>query len=224
VTHNGAINPRLLILQARRVFLAALLYTALLSACINLLQLTVPLFMLQVHDRVLNSQSMDTLTMLTILAIGALIVFGVLGLVDGLGVFATEDNTVLGLNTNGALSVLSIVFGLLYGEALGNAARRWLGMDAIWFYRGSPDALQPLLLFAIALVGSYSMMFVSANNTTTALGISFTYLYLALVIGLGGMILFSLLHLARLIGRGPAMAADLYARKDGEEWSTLSSS
>jgi TRAP-type transport system small permease protein len=84
--------------------------------------------------------------------------------------------------------------------------------------------LTSLLLFAVALAGSYLMMFVSAHNTTTALGISFTYLYLALVIGLGGMILFSLLHLARLIGRGPAMAADLYARKDEEEWSTLSSS
>jgi TRAP-type transport system small permease protein len=81
-----------------------------------------------------------------------------------------------------------------------------------------------ILDLAVALAGAYLMMFVSANNTTTALGISFTYLYLALVIGLGGMILFSLLHLARLIARGPAMVADLYARKDEEEWSTLSSS
>ncbi|MBB0232507.1 DUF4383 domain-containing protein [Streptomyces calidiresistens] len=46
--------------------------------------------------------------------IGAgLIFFGVLGLTERLGVFTTEDNTVLGLSTNGALSVLSIVFGLL---------------------------------------------------------------------------------------------------------------
>ena len=65
-------NPRLLISQAKRVFLSGLLYAAALSAVSNLLQLTMPLFMLQVHDRVLNSQSMDTLVMLTILAIGAL--------------------------------------------------------------------------------------------------------------------------------------------------------
>lgn len=43
----------------------------------------------------------------------ALVVFGVLGLVDRLGIFTTEDDTVLGLNTNGILSVLSIFVGLL---------------------------------------------------------------------------------------------------------------
>lgn len=42
-----------------------------------------------------------------------LIVFGVLGLVERLGVFTTEDNTVLGLNTNGALSLLSVFIGSL---------------------------------------------------------------------------------------------------------------
>ena len=52
----------------------------------------------------------------------------------------------------------SIVFGLLYGEALGNAARRWLGMDAVWFYRGSPDALEPLLLFAIGLGAAHVLL------------------------------------------------------------------
>ncbi|MEI2301239.1 type I secretion system permease/ATPase [Ensifer sp. MJa1] len=76
--HNGAIDPRLLILKARRVFVLALIYAALLSACIGILQLSTPLYMMQVHDRVLNSQSMDTLVMLTILVIGALIIYGVL--------------------------------------------------------------------------------------------------------------------------------------------------
>jgi hypothetical protein len=42
-----------------------------------------------------------------------LIVFGVLGLVERVGVFATENDTVLGLNTNGALSVLSVFVGAL---------------------------------------------------------------------------------------------------------------
>lgn len=75
---NGAIDPRLLILKARRVFVLALIYAALLSACIGILQLSTPLYMMQVHDRVLNSQSMDTLVMLTILVVGALIIYGVL--------------------------------------------------------------------------------------------------------------------------------------------------
>jgi hypothetical protein len=42
-----------------------------------------------------------------------LIFFGVLGLTERLGVFATEENTVLGLGTNGALSILSLVIGAL---------------------------------------------------------------------------------------------------------------
>ncbi|MEU8823510.1 DUF4383 domain-containing protein [Streptomyces sp. NPDC048636] len=42
-----------------------------------------------------------------------LVAFGILGLINKIGFFATGDNTVAGLNTNGALSVLSIVIGLL---------------------------------------------------------------------------------------------------------------
>ena len=37
---------------------------------VNAFQLTVPLYMLQVYDRVVNSQSIDTLVMLTLLAFG----------------------------------------------------------------------------------------------------------------------------------------------------------
>ncbi|MCP9212884.1 DUF4383 domain-containing protein [Streptomyces sp. NEAU-Y11] len=42
-----------------------------------------------------------------------LVAFGILGLIDKIGFFATGDNTVAGLNTNGALSVLSIAIGVL---------------------------------------------------------------------------------------------------------------
>ncbi|MEU3060211.1 DUF4383 domain-containing protein [Streptomyces subrutilus] len=42
-----------------------------------------------------------------------LIVFGILGLVDRIGFFDIGGDTVLALNTNGALSVLSICIGLL---------------------------------------------------------------------------------------------------------------
>ncbi|SFC67422.1 protein of unknown function [Streptomyces aidingensis] len=46
--------------------------------------------------------------------IGAfLIVFGVLGLIDRIGIFETAEDTVLGLSTNGALSVLSVFVGLV---------------------------------------------------------------------------------------------------------------
>ncbi|WP_327356440.1 DUF4383 domain-containing protein [Streptomyces sp. NBC_01304] len=42
-----------------------------------------------------------------------LLAFGILGLIDKVGFFDTGGDTVAGLNTNGALSVLSILVGLL---------------------------------------------------------------------------------------------------------------
>ncbi|MBZ6075154.1 type I secretion system permease/ATPase [Microvirga puerhi] len=70
--------------RGRKAFLTGLVYAGLLSAFINLLQLTVPLFMLQVHDRVVNSQSLDTLTMLIIIAGISLILFGILDYIRAL--------------------------------------------------------------------------------------------------------------------------------------------
>jgi V/A-type H+-transporting ATPase subunit I len=46
-------------------------------------------------------------------------------------------------------AIWAIVFGLLFGEALGDVGRR-LGLPALWIYRGSADAVEPLLLFALA--------------------------------------------------------------------------
>lgn len=48
----------------------------LFSVAVNLLMLTVPLYMIQVFDRVLSSGSIDTLVMLTIIALGAIVLFG----------------------------------------------------------------------------------------------------------------------------------------------------
>ena len=48
------------------------------SACLNLLMLAVPLYMMQVYDRVLTTGSVDTLLALTAMVAGALVVFGVL--------------------------------------------------------------------------------------------------------------------------------------------------
>ena len=47
-------------------------------------------------------------------------------------------------------AVWAIVFGFLFGEALGDVGHR-LGLPALWFYRGGADAVEPLLLFALAL-------------------------------------------------------------------------
>jgi V/A-type H+-transporting ATPase subunit I len=45
----------------------------------------------------------------------------------------------------------SIVFGLLYGELFGDLGHHVLGDFALWRDRSSPGALQPLLLFAVAV-------------------------------------------------------------------------
>lgn len=58
-----------------------LIAVALFSGVVNLLQLTVSLYMMQVFDRVLSTRSMDTLYYLTLIAMFALLVMAVL---DGL--------------------------------------------------------------------------------------------------------------------------------------------
>jgi len=59
----------------------AFIYVGIFSFFVNLLMLTVPLYMLQIFDRVLASQSIETLGYLTLIAIGALLVLGLLDVV-----------------------------------------------------------------------------------------------------------------------------------------------
>jgi V/A-type H+/Na+-transporting ATPase subunit I len=44
----------------------------------------------------------------------------------------------------------AVLFGVLYGEALGSLGHR-VGMPALWFYRAGPAALESLLLFSLAV-------------------------------------------------------------------------
>ena len=62
--------------RASRDFRKTLVIMAVFSLFANLLQLTLPLYMLQIYDRVLPSQSSDTLIFISILAALALVVFG----------------------------------------------------------------------------------------------------------------------------------------------------
>lgn len=87
-----------LIHQGRKAFAAGLGYAAVLSAIINMLQLTVPLFMLQVHDRVVNSQSTDTLVMLVVIAAIALTIYCILDYVRALSYQVMASKLVRKLN------------------------------------------------------------------------------------------------------------------------------
>jgi len=81
------------------------------------------------------------------------LVYGTLLLVLALLVrrrFAGDSGTVRDLcRVFVAGGLWAIVFGALYGEALGDVGHK-LGLPALWFYRGGADAVTPLLLFALA--------------------------------------------------------------------------
>lgn len=54
-------------------------------------------------------------------------------------------------------SVWSVLFGFIYGEALGNLGRRLLGQDwALWVYR--PEGLTPILIFALAVGATHVVL------------------------------------------------------------------
>jgi PrtD family type I secretion system ABC transporter len=67
--------------HARSRVNGAIVVVVVFSFFINLLMFATPLYMLQVYDRVLTSRNEMTLVMLTILAVSALAVFGILELV-----------------------------------------------------------------------------------------------------------------------------------------------
>jgi ATP-binding cassette, subfamily C, type I secretion system permease/ATPase len=79
VSQVRSFQPNLL-RQALAACLPAFAWVGLFSLCVNLLMLTVPLYMMQVFDRVLTSRSIDTLLLLTVVGIGALVTLALLDL------------------------------------------------------------------------------------------------------------------------------------------------
>lgn len=71
-------NPLMQILKRCR---SAFIFCAMLSCLINMLMLTIPFYTLQVFDRVVVSQSSETLLYLTILSLSALLVLALLEMV-----------------------------------------------------------------------------------------------------------------------------------------------
>lgn len=71
-------HPRSVIGAALRQSSGAFASVGIFSFFINLLMLTAPIYMLQVYDRVLASRSEATLVVLTVFAVGLLLVYGML--------------------------------------------------------------------------------------------------------------------------------------------------
>jgi V/A-type H+-transporting ATPase subunit I len=55
-------------------------------------------------------------------------------------------------------SAWAIVFGFVFGEALGNLGKNVFGDFALWVYRGDATALEPLLLFALAIGATHVLL------------------------------------------------------------------
>jgi len=130
-------NKRL-ITNGRSTLLRGLIFAGILSAFINLLQLLVPLYMLQVHDRVLNSRSMDTLTMLSMLAVGGLLVFGVLEFIRSTTMLTLGAQFVRRLNL--PLIEASLSNSLQESSSKGSQALRDLSEIRTFFSRGAAGA------------------------------------------------------------------------------------
>jgi ATP-binding cassette subfamily C protein len=79
---------------ARRTFIAVGIF----SVFVNLLMLTMPIYLFQISDRVLTSRSLDTLVMLSLLAFGFIAVLSLLDTLrrQVLGRLATRMETILG--------------------------------------------------------------------------------------------------------------------------------
>ena len=71
---------------------------AVFSTFVNLMMLTIPLYLFQLSDRVLTSRSLDTLLMLSIVALGFIVVLSLLDIIrrQVLGRLATSFETILG--------------------------------------------------------------------------------------------------------------------------------
>ena len=84
---------------------AAVAVTGVFSIFLALIQLALPLYTMQVYDRVLGSRSMETLAMLSLLAVGCFIVFGLLDAIRAqvylaIGHFTAKTLTVEALETS----------------------------------------------------------------------------------------------------------------------------
>ena len=89
------------------------------------------------------------------------IVYGVLLLAGALAVrrrFASRSPVVRDVSrVMVAASLWAIVFGVVFGEALGDLGER-AGLPALWVYRTSEEAIVPLLLLALAIGAAHVVL------------------------------------------------------------------
>ena len=166
----------------------AFLATAVFSFFLNLLMLVVPLYMLQVFDRVLSSRSESTLLMLTILAGFMLLVLGILEAVRARVLVRT------GVKFEGLLRnrVFAAVFERSVGAPGGTRTQALQDLDVLrQFLTGSG-------LFAL-LDAPWAPIFIAV--------IFLLHPWLGMAALAGALVLFALALLNEALTRGPLEAA-----------------
>ncbi|MCJ8055180.1 type I secretion system permease/ATPase [Shinella curvata] len=135
--------------DALRACRTALVFAGLFSAAASLLQLTVSLYMMQVFDRVFASRSLDTLYWLTVVALGALCLFGIM---EGTRL---RIMGLIGHWLEARLAARTFLYGLesrLRGTHHGAEALRDLSLVRGWVSSSGPLALFDLPWVPIYLV------------------------------------------------------------------------
>lgn len=147
----------------------------LFSAVMNTLVLILPLYMLQVYDRVLPAANLDTLTYLTLLALSSLLLFGVLEVVRGVYASRLAARMDVSLGTSSFLAAMSGPrAGLGDVQALRDLAtlRGFIASRTIFFLFDLPFGpifvgllyfIHPLL-FLVTVVGAVLMVFIAVLN------------------------------------------------------------
>ncbi|WP_414639773.1 type I secretion system permease/ATPase [Arenibaculum sp.] len=199
---HGA-RPREATIEARSPWAACrplLMWVGLFSFCANLLMLAVPLYTLQIFDRVLTSRSTETLAMLTLIVVGALAVFGILEAVR---------SRILVRVSNWFQNTLSPV---LFARAVevaplhpGSAADGLRDLSTLRGFLSGPGVVH---LFDVPWVPIYVGVIVLIHpllGAVAALG----------AVALGAMALFSELATRRALGAANAGYAAMLARADG---------
>jgi ATP-binding cassette subfamily C protein len=150
------------------------------SAVINLLLLVIPLYMLQVYDRIIPASSLDTLFYITVIAVGALVVLGILEAVRAL--YANRLAARIDVNCGPRLFEAAVAGQRV---ALGDVQplrdlatiRNFIGSRAIFFLFDLPFGpffiallyfVHPLL-FAITLLGAAVMVILAYANQRATL-------------------------------------------------------
>ena len=128
---------------------------ALFSACVNLLMLSVPIYMMQIYDRVLATRNLDTLIVLSAMVAGALVVFGLLDavrarVVERIGAWLDHELGAPALE--GAVSEALRAGGGVSAQGLRDLAtvRGYLGSSAVMPLFDSP--FTPVFLAIVFLI------------------------------------------------------------------------